>query len=600
MNPISAIFSAELTEALGWMLIHSLWQGAVIATLLFLILSLIKKKSAQIKYFISYVSLIGIMVWGGITFLQSYKYATEKQELRTLMVNNPGYLKTSLSSDNNISENPSTRQTLVINHNTIQFRAFFQRNFNVVCLVWLIGMLFLTARFFGGIIYTRRLRTYQLVPISEEWYQIIKSLSDKLCITRKVEVFFSPLTQVPITMGAIKHIILFPISALTGLSQKEFEAIVAHELAHVMRHDYMFNIIQSIVEILFFYHPAVWLISGQVRAERENSSDNIAVEATGNRIEYIKTLAAMQIKQAEPARLIMAFSGNRGSVLQRIKRLKNEIAMKTNFIEGLIAASVITAGLVLASFTSGVGIDLSLPRNSDSVIQQRQDPNRDSLLEATAKNLDKAQLNQQEADEIEKAIEIAMSEVNLQLSAQMMDEINQCIIDINVNEIVNAAMLEASKAMQEASFEVKEALQEVKEENINDEMRKAAKEIEAARIEMEWEMRRDMTAEGVDPAIIEASVNAAKAGMDIATNVVGNLDVEGIVITALQGVSVALNSLGNIQLDMESNVAENQNKQERKSHTKELEKQKKELIEMQEELEKKLEELERVLEEERE
>src|SRR6056297_1678595 len=140
MNTISAIFSAELTEALGWMLIHSLWQGAIIAVLLLFILYFIKKKSAQIKYFLSFVALMGIVVWAGITFINAYQYASEKQVLKTQILNDPGYLKNLLSSDNTHSNSLNNQETPVINQNTIKFRAFFQRNFNIICLIWLVGM----------------------------------------------------------------------------------------------------------------------------------------------------------------------------------------------------------------------------------------------------------------------------------------------------------------------------------------------------------------------------------------------------------------------------------------------------------------------------
>jgi bla regulator protein BlaR1 len=580
MNILAAIFSAELTEALGWMLIHSLWQGAIIAILLFLVLYFIRKKSAQIKYFLSFVALVGIMVWAGITFFNAYQYASEKQELKTQLLNNPDYLKNILSMDNAHSNTKSNQHASVINPNTIKFRAFFQRNFNIICLIWFVGMSFMMVRFTGGLIYTHRLRTQKLSPISNEWEEIVKNLVHKLGIKRKVEVFFSPLTRVPVTLGAIKPVVLFPISALTGLTPKEFEAVIAHELAHIMRNDYLFNILQSMIEMLFFYHPAIWIISAQVRAERENSCDNIAVDATGNKIEYIKTLAAMQIKQTEHAQFAMAFSAKRGSVLQRIKRLQKEKTMKTNFIEGLIAAGIIAGGLMLASFTSNNPTH-SLVQVNDSITQQNTNQNRDSLMNVAVKNTGKLQPEQQET--IEKAIEIAMSETNSQFSSQMMQEINKSINGINLNGIINVAMQEAAKAMKEAS-------KEIEKEGINEEMKEAAREIQEARKEMEVEMRREMEADGVDPAIIESSVNAAKAGMDVASFVVGNLNVEGIVSTALGGASAGFSAFGNIEVDSPgSNTTYNSNDN---SRTKQLEKENEELKKKQVELEKRLKELE--------
>jgi beta-lactamase regulating signal transducer with metallopeptidase domain len=579
-----SIFSVEFTEALGWMLIHSLWQGTIVAILLLIILFAIKTKSAQIKYFISFVALMGITVWAGVTFVKSYRYAAEKQALKAQIINNPSQFRSILKASANGSvSNPIQG----IDQTTLKVRAFFIRHFNSICIVWLIGIMIMLIRFVGGLAYTRRLRSHKLTPITDEWYLILKTLSQKLGVKRRVESFFSPLTKVPVTLGVIKPVILLPVSAVTGLTPSEFEAIVAHELAHIMRNDYLLNVIQSIVEMLFFFHPAVWIISSQIRAERENSCDNIAVDAIGNKTEYIKTLAAMQIKQVEQTNLAVAFSGGKGSVLQRIKRLQKEIAMKTNFSEGIIAATIIAGGLMLASFTSSPSVEHSTALHSNSPMQQQSVQNRDSLVKVTLTSVDKLQPEQVQA--IEKAVEVAMSETDTLLSAQMMYEINQSLKEIDVNEIVKEAMQEVAKAMQEASVEVGRAFDEVEKGEINREMKEAAREIQEARKEMEIEMRQAMAAEGVDSAIIEASVSAAKTGMDVASVVVENLDVEGIVSAALQGVFSAFSSISQAASDSANAPLKSDSNNAR---TERLEMQNKELLNKQAELEKKLKELE--------
>lgn len=577
-----SIFSVEFTEALGWMLIHSLWQGSIVAILLLIILFAIKSKSAQIKYFISFVALMGITVWSGVTFVKSYRYAAEKQNLKAQIINNPSQFRSILkaSATNSVS-NPIKG----IDQTSLKVRTFFIRHFNAICFVWLVGIMVMLIRFVGGLAYTRRLRSHKLTPITDEWCLILKTLSQKLGVKRRVETFFSPLTQVPVTLGAIKPVILLPVSAITGLTPSEFEAIVAHELAHIMRNDYLLNVIQSIVEMLFFFHPAVWIISSQIRAERENSCDNIAVNAIGNKTEYIKTLAAMQIKQVEQTNLAVAFSSSKGTVLQRIKRLQKEITMKTNFTEGIIAATIIAGGLMLASFTSSQSVEYSKSLNSNAPMEQHLVQNRDSLLQVTVTSIDKLKPEQVQA--IEQAVEVAMSETDTLLSAQMMHEINQSLKEINLNEIVKEAMLEVGKAMKEASVEIDSMLNEVEMQEINEGLREAAREIQAARAEVEAEMRLEMEAEGVAPEIIEASVNAAKTGLDVASGVVENLDIEGIVSFALQGVFSAFSSIGEAASDSTTMYLHGKNER-----TERLEKQNRELLNKQAELEKKLKELE--------
>jgi len=111
------------------------------------------------------------------------------------------------------------------------------------------------------------------------------------------------------TIGALKPIILFPIGAVTYLSVEQMEAILAHELAHIRRNDYFFNILHSLVEIIFYFHPAVWWLSNTIRNERENCCDDIAVSVSGNSLSYAKALVNLQELHAHSPTLAMGFAG---------------------------------------------------------------------------------------------------------------------------------------------------------------------------------------------------------------------------------------------------------------------------------------------------
>ncbi|GEM_PF-5782871 len=597
MKLIMHYFSLELIEAMGWTIIHSLWQGAAIALLTALLLLLLKNKSAQIKYFLSFAALLGICVWAANTFVNSYQYAKEKQALKNQMVSDPGYLKSMLDTNYNKTATAIEYQG-TININMLKTRAFFQQNFYLIFSIWLLGMIFFILRLITGLLYTHRLRKHQITPIPEIWTHKIELYAKQINLKRKVEAFFSPLTKIPLTIGTIKPVILIPISAFTGLTSKEIEAIIAHELAHIMRNDYLFNIIQSIVELIFFYHPAVWFLSHQVRIERENSCDNIAIQITGDKNNYIRTLATMQIKQAEAFNVSLAFSGKKGSVLYRIKRLQKQIAMKTNISERLIAVAVIIVGLILASFTlantpSGITSD-SYAVNSQSTSYI---PDRDSLMLVVEERIAKEQPNEEQLRQLEKAIEVAISENDTVLSAEILAEIDRTMQEINVDRIVKEALQEAAFALKEASYEVEQARRELKNENINREMREASREIAQARREVEYEMRRDMEAEGISPEIIDAAVSAAITGLDVAANVVGNLDIEGIVSSALNGVSAVLGSLSEIEFDdCDSQYYDSIPADEQKARIKQLEKEKKQLQKEQADLEKRIKRLEEKLE----
>jgi bla regulator protein blaR1 len=595
--------SSEIIEALGWTLVHASWQATIVALALAIVLFLIRRKSAQIKYFLSFAALLGILLWSGVTFYKSYQYAAEKEALKVQMMSNRNYLSTQLDVFSIETAQPKVKQAPIdLNLKSIKNRAFFQRNFPLICAIWMVGLVVLIARLIAGFIFAKRLRTRSLMPIEDEWHRRLNELATKMGVRRKIEAFFSPLAKVPMTLGALKPIILFPVTAFTGLNSKEIEAIIAHELAHILRNDYLFNIIQSIVEILFFYHPAVWIISSQIRAERENSCDNLAIVATGDKISYMKTLAMFQIQQAQQADLAMAYSAKKGSVLHRIKRLQKEIAMKTNFIEGLIAAGIIVSGLVLASFTARPQVKAAptdSTQNPSSVAASDTTPlpARDSLYAEMEDLIKRTQASQAEKQQFQKAVEIAMSEPNAQLSAEMMAEINAALTEINVGKIVSEAMKEAAMAMREASIEVERARKEIDRDEIRNEMREARREIEAARKEVERDIRTDMAAEGIDQATIEATVRAATAGLDIAASVVGSIDVQGIVDAALSGVSAALNAVGQIEFDtIHQPVPLSSEQNKKQSDAAQLKKEKKQLEQERKELEKKMKELEKRLE----
>jgi bla regulator protein blaR1 len=595
--------ATEITEALGWTLVHAIWQATIVALALAVVMFIIRRKSAQLKYFLSFTALLGILAWSGATFYRSYQYAAEKQAIRSQILKNKDYKGSRLAPFSTDNEKTKADQTpITFNLNTIKTRAFFQRNFPLICTFWLIGMLLLVARLIAGFIFANRLRTYHLVSVEKEWQQMLIELSEKMGLIRKIEAFFSPLAKVPMTLGTIKPIILFPVTAFTGLNSKEIEAIIAHELAHILRNDYLFNIIQSIVEILFFYHPAVWIISAQIRAERENCCDNLAVIATGDKKTYVKTLASFQIQQAQQAELAMAYSGKKGSVLHRIKRLQKEIAMKTNFIEGLIAAGIIVSGLALASFSTARQADSARTDSTQNkmeveVMEPQKTLNRDSLYAEMEEMINKTKASEAEKEKLQKAVEIAMSETDEQLSSEIMTEINVALNNVNISEIVKEAMKEAASAMREASSEIENARKEIDDGEIRRDMREALQDIEDARVEMEHDIRTDMAADGINQATIDATVAAATAGLDIAASVVGSINVEGIVSAALSGVSAALNAVGQMKFDTIENQSTNTNEKAKyDTRVDQLEKEKKQLEKDQKELEKRLKELEKKLE----
>ncbi len=175
--------------------------------------------------------------------------------------------------------------------------------------LWLLGVLAFSIRLFGGWRFTARLRS-TAHPAPAEWQQTLE---------RPVRLLVSSLVDVPTVVGWLRPVILVPVEFLTGLSVEHITALLAHEIAHIRRHDYLASVLQSIAEAVLFYHPGVWWISEQIRAERELCCDDLAVAASGDALTYARALAELESQQ--PSRLTPALAANGGSLVNRIRRL---------------------------------------------------------------------------------------------------------------------------------------------------------------------------------------------------------------------------------------------------------------------------------------
>jgi beta-lactamase regulating signal transducer with metallopeptidase domain len=186
-------------------------------------------------------------------------------------------------------------------------------------VTWMLGVGILALRLAGGWLWMQRMKSHGAVPADAALQAIVKRLSRTLHIARTITLLRSPAVDVPTVIGWLRPTVLLPMSALSGLSPLQVEAILAHELAHVRRHDYFVNLLQTLLETLLFYHPAVWWVSGQIRTERENCCDDLAVSLCGDPVVYASALADLEELRGPASPLVMAANG--GVLLKRVKRL---------------------------------------------------------------------------------------------------------------------------------------------------------------------------------------------------------------------------------------------------------------------------------------
>jgi beta-lactamase regulating signal transducer with metallopeptidase domain len=218
----------------------------------------------------------------------------------------------------------------------------------VVLLAWLSGVAILTLRLVAGWLWVQRLRSHSTAAAPAAWEQIAARLSKRLHIVRPIRLLESALVEVPTVIGWLRPVVLLPVSAMTGMGTQQLEAILAHELAHIRRHDYLVNLLQTLVETLLFYHPAVWWLSRRIRVERENCCDDLAVSLCGDPYAYARALADLEELRADSSRLVLAATG--GSLIYRVRRLIGTPSHAGRG-PGWLAGS--TAVLLIASIAAG-------------------------------------------------------------------------------------------------------------------------------------------------------------------------------------------------------------------------------------------------------
>lgn len=350
MQPLFICFTQNLNYAIGWMVIHSLWQATAIAIISGIVALVVRKKSPQLRYWIHNTALLGVLIAAVLTFCLYYDFSKEIgqtifiPENLEAATNAPAFVSNNQSTiTNNPSEAPLSMEGL---------RMYFNRNIYLIVTIWVMGVALFILKLLGGISYVYYLRSRLNFPADEYWLDMVETLGEKAGVKRGMELVESALVRSPLVVGHLKPMILFPIGAINKLNTQEVEAILAHEIAHVLRNDYIFNIIQSVIEALFYFHPAVWWISANIRTERENSCDDVAIALCGNSMTYAKALVSVQeIAHFGSPQMAMAFAGHRkNQLLFRVQRILKQPHNKTNVMEKLIATCLLLVMMVALSF----------------------------------------------------------------------------------------------------------------------------------------------------------------------------------------------------------------------------------------------------------
>lgn len=312
---IRDLVQQPLLIALAWTLIHFVWQGALIGAVTVVLLRLVRPERASTRYAIGVTSLALMPAACILTFMTLS--STSARDGGDRSVTGPANLVTGTALPQ------YTHDTVAFSTDSPESArpAAFTPGPAVlagIVAVWALGVLALTTRLVGGWLLTRRLTRTAVLAVPAAIDAAARRIAERLALRRAVQIVQSAAVSVPTLVGWVKPVVLVPAAALSGLSPDQLHAILAHELAHVRRHDYLVNLLQSVVETLLFYHPATWWVSAKVRAEREHCCDDLAVAVCGDRLVYVSALAELTTIASHRT---LALAATDGSLVSRVRRI---------------------------------------------------------------------------------------------------------------------------------------------------------------------------------------------------------------------------------------------------------------------------------------
>jgi beta-lactamase regulating signal transducer with metallopeptidase domain len=368
------LFTAPLVQTIGWALVHFIWQGALIAGIAAALLGALRGGRSATRYGIACAAL-ALMLAAPIATM---------------------FHLSSASWPDDVSLPPAQYRAVAIGNATgaigeglngvtpVPGRIDVEAAVGVAVFAWLAGVLLLSLRLLTGWIGVERLRR-QARPLSDSLEAQVAVFCARLRITRSVRVLESAAIAVPTLVGWIRPVILMPVGVIVGMPPAHLDAVLAHELAHVRRHDYAVNVLQAIVETLWFYHPAVWWCSRQVRIEREHCCDDLAVDVFGDRLEYATALTNLEERRRNDVRLALA--ANDGQLLDRVRRLLGvrpaHDGRTTVWLLTVVAA--VTVALAAAGSTMAGAESRQDNAQEDVILPAERSDLRNALIHLTAR-----------------------------------------------------------------------------------------------------------------------------------------------------------------------------------------------------------------------
>ena len=313
MNPV-------LVENLGWTLLHLVWQGALIGCATALALLALRRADPRQRYAVACTALLACLLWPATELalrVQGTHMVSAQMRFADAMLVN------------------------AVNGASGGLLALIQAQLGYVVAFWCVCAGVLTLRMGLGLLWIRR--AARIERGHPPCQAAIDRLASQFRINRPVRLAVVERLDSPLTAGWWRPVVLVPATLLTCMPPALLEALLAHEMAHIRRHDYLLNLVQNVIEILLFYHPAVWFISRRIRLERELVADQLAARHTGQPRHLAQALAALEQAQFAQPGLALAASG--GQLLTRVTQLLRPERQALNWKAALPVFALATACL---------------------------------------------------------------------------------------------------------------------------------------------------------------------------------------------------------------------------------------------------------------
>ena len=350
--------NAGLLRTVGWSLLHFLWQGSILALALSAVLRIARNLSPQVRYLAACGVFVLMLLCPVGTFL--YLAAATSASSTSAVP-----LRTQVGLFSLQSEWDHASSSLFES-----FAVIANREMPWILAAWCVGVLIFLTHLLIGSIAVERLKIASLAPVPDALQSIASRLARQLKVSRSYRLRASPAIAGPIVIGWLRPVILVPLASLASLSVEQIEALLAHELAHIIRHDYLVNTVQAVTESLLFYHPAVWWVSKQIRQEREHCCDDIAVRVSGSPLHFAKALSLLEQQRASasPQLILGANGGNTAMRIKRLLRQKEPAITLRGTAIWLISTGIITIVSVFSLCNlaaAGAGAQSVVPPSQD-------------------------------------------------------------------------------------------------------------------------------------------------------------------------------------------------------------------------------------------